>query len=176
MYFKFENIKLLPIEEHHLIEIQQWINDENLTKYMTVHFPVSFMEQKSWLEKLYKDESKIKLIISVDDKDVGMISLINIDHKNKNSEIGIYIIPKYQKNKYAFKVINKMLNFVFREMNMHKIYVLIYKCNVPSIKLFEKLGFTFEGSDRESVFYNNKYHDINRYSIFKRDFLDENNI
>jgi len=141
-YFKGDMVNLISFEEKHIEVSREWINNEDITLYMEGRFPVGKTEQKIWYQKLLSDKTKKKLII-VDkfSKNVGMISLLNIDYKNQNAEIGIYISPNYQGKGYAKEAVSMILNFAFKELNMHKIYALIYASNYSSKKLFETVGF-----------------------------------
>ena len=102
-----------------------------------------------------------------------MVSLFNIDHKNQNAKIGVYIIPDYQRKGYAKEALILLLTFAFYELNMHKIYATIHDYNIPSIKLFESVGFHCEGADKEAVYSQGKFIDLHIYSIFRREFIRE---
>jgi len=171
-YFKGSRVDLEPFEEWHIEETREWINNEYITMHMGGRFPVGVAEQNAWYKNLMKDKTKKKLIV-VDKslKDVGMVSLLNIDHKNQNTEVGIYISPEYQGKGYAKEALSMILNFAFRELNMHKIYAFIYIDNSPSRKLFESVGFFHEYTDAEAVYSNSKFVDICKYSIFKKDIV-----
>ena len=168
-YFKGSVVDLEPFEEKHVEVSREWINDEDITLYMEGRFPVGVTEQKVWYKKLLIDKTKKKLIV-VDKylKNVGMVSLLNIDHKNQNAEIGIYIDTDEQGKGYAKEAISMLLNFAFKELNMHKIYAFIYAINNSSRKLFETVGFFYEYTDAEAVYSNGKFVDICKYSIFRK--------
>ncbi len=171
-YFKGKRFDLVPFDEEHIEVSRGWINNEDITLYMGSRFPVGAAEQKAWYENLLKDNTKKKLIIvNQSSKNVGMVSLLNIDHKNQNAEVGIYISPNYQGKGYAKEAVNMILNFAFRELNMHKIYAFIRIDNDSSRKLFESIGFFHEYIDTEAVYSNGKFVDICKYSVFKRDVI-----
>ena len=171
-YFKGNNIDLIPFEEEHIKISREWINNEDITLYMESRFPNGISEQKEWYKRVLNDKTKKKLIIiNKHAKNIGMVSLLNIDYKNQNTEIGIYVATNDQRKGYAKEAISMMLSFAFKELNMHKIYAFIYKENVSSIKLFESVGFHHEYDDKESVFSNGKFIDVCTYSIFKKDIV-----
>ncbi len=168
-YFKGNRIDLGPFEEKHIEVSREWINNEDITLYMGSRFPVGVAEQNAWYKKLLDDKTKKKLIITDKFlKNVGMVSLLNIDHKNQNAEVGVYINPEDQGKGYAKESVNMILNFAFKELNMHKIYAFIYMDNNSSKKLFEEVGFFYEYTDAEVVYSNGKFVDICKYSIFKK--------
>jgi len=175
-YFKGKNINLIAFEKYHIEMVASWINDERISFGNGPRFPISKYEQNIWYENICKDKTKKKLIISKEKENIGMISLFNIDHINKNSEIGIYIIPEYQGQGYAKESLYLLLKFVFYELNMHKVYASILDFNVLSIGLFESVGFTCEGTNKEATYSMGKFVDIKIYSLFKRNFIKDRNL
>ncbi|MBL7074887.1 GNAT family N-acetyltransferase [candidate division KSB1 bacterium] len=169
-YFQGKNLDLIAFEKHHIEMVAKWINDEQINIPNGARFPVSEYEQMIWYEKICKDKTKRKLIISTKNREhVGMVSLFNIDYKNQNSEIGVYVIPKYQGKGYAKEALNLLLTFAFFELNLHKIYASIYDFNIPAIKLFESVGFQHESTNKEVIYSQGKFIDVYIYSIFRRD-------
>jgi RimJ/RimL family protein N-acetyltransferase len=173
-YFQDKNIDLVAFEKHHTDMVAKWINDERINIPNGARFPVSEYEQAIWYERICKDTTKRKLIISSKNKEyVGMVSLFNIDYKNRNSEIGVYIVPNHQRKGYAKEALNLLLTFAFCELDMHKIYASIHAFNSPAIKLFGTVGFRHESTNKEIIYSQGKFIDIHIYSIFKRDFIRE---
>ena len=55
-------------------------------------------------------------------------------------------------------------------MNLRKIYLAVYENNQNAKKLYEKLGFTLEGTLRKHVMVNNVYYDKYLMGLFKTEF------
>lgn len=171
-YFSGVLVRLIPFEEEHIEIVREWINNEDMTLYMGTRFPVSKNEQKIWYENVCNDKTKKKLIISdVSNKNVGMISLFNIDLKNRKAEIGIYISPENQKRGYAKEAVGLMVDFAFGEMNMNKIYATIQSGNEASESLFVSVGFGYESTDIGSIYSRGAYVDTLKYTIFREDIF-----
>lgn len=171
-YFQGKKVDLIAFEKHHVDMVAKWINDERINVGNGARFPVSEYEQMIWYENICKDKTKRKLIISTKKGElVGMVSLFNIDHKNQNSETGVYIMPDFQKKGYAKESLNLMLRFAFLELNMHKVYASIYDFNLASSKLFESVGFTPESVVKEVFYTQGRFADKHVYSIVKKDFI-----
>ena len=171
-YFKGEKVNLIAVEKEHIEMTKEWINNEEITLYMGSKFPISSDEQETWYNNIKKDNTKKKLIISNKKESVGMVSVFNIDYKNQNLEIGVYIIPVQQDKGYSKEAIKMMLKYSFYELNMHKVYSLIYSPNILSITLFKSVGFRYENTDKEAIYFQGEFIDIEKYSIFKKDFIE----
>ncbi len=171
-YFRGKKINLIAIGKEHIEMTKEWINNEEITVHMGSRFPVNLYEQELWYKNVKKDKTKKKLIINNKEENIGMISIFNIDYKNQNSEIGAYIIPSQQNKGYAKEAIKMMLEYSFYELNMHKIYALIYKSNILSLKLFKSTGFQYESNNKDAIYFQGRFIDIEKYSVFKKDFIE----
>jgi len=65
------------------------------------------------------------------------------------------------------EVVEKLVDFGFNEMKLHKIYGRITPGHNASIRILEKLGFQREGVLRDDEFAQNKFFDTAIYSLIK---------
>ncbi len=70
----------------------------------------------------------------------------------------------FQHNGYAAEAIEKAVEVVFNEMNIHRIEAFIMPINQPSIRLINRLAFTFEGMSKELIRVNGEWKDHYRYA------------
>ena len=63
-----------------------------------------------------------------------------------------------------------LVNFIFSEMNLHKISLLTYGFNKRTIRSYEKVGFKVEGVLKENIYREGQYHDELIMSIFKEEW------
>lgn len=83
------------------------------------------------------DGAKVKNKTYIDDF-IGMVGLENIQWENSIAEISIIILDKYQKKGFGTKILNKILEYGFYDLNLENIYGECYQCN-ESIKFWEKM-------------------------------------
>ena len=62
----------------------------------------------------------------------------------------------------------KYINYAFRVLNLHKIYLAVDVENKGAIHIYEKCGFEVEGLMREEFYSDGDYHDALRMSIVRR--------
>ena len=62
-----------------------------------------------------------------------------------------------------------LVNFIFSEMNLHKVSLLTYGFNKRAIRSYEKVGFKVEGVLKENIYREDQYHDEIIMSIFKEE-------
>ena len=146
---------------------------------MGFRFPIQKQSIKSWLEEIRNDNGKTKVVYGIfDDKNpLGMIALQNIDYINSNANYGIYLGNKISENKgTGFEATLILLDFAFNGMGLHRIGLEVLSINKKAINLYKKIGFTFEGTKKESYFQDGKFIDIEIMSILKTQIRFEKNI
>ena len=78
-------------------------------------------------------------------------NLVGTIHLEKNDNIiymDIIIFPEFQNSGLGTKVINDIKNDIFK-LSFKKIEVSIDENNIPSLRLFEKVGFKFVSQEDE---------------------------
>jgi diamine N-acetyltransferase len=170
-YFKGSKVHLKAFEREDLELSLEWNNDEAINAYNGSRFPNSVLEQTQWYEKTQNDKTKKRLIICSNEtgEKAGMVSLFNINERHRNSEIGIYLSPAFQKKGFAKESLMLLSKFALMELGLHKLYATICSFNTDSVKLFEAAGYKYEYTMKEEIYTNGKFEDIKVYSLFKRD-------
>lgn len=103
---------------------------------------------------------------------IGTVSIDTIDQKNRNAMIGISIYDKDERGKgFGSEAINLLTDFIFLELNMHRVYFGCFSFNKNAGKLYEHLGFKKEGCNRDFLYRNGKYYDEIQFAILKKDWL-----
>lgn len=172
---KGQKIFLLPIERHDIITLSEWLK-KDLDFYLispSSLFNLSLDELENWYNSLiYNPQIRVFVIRNIEHKTpIGLVELNNIDWKNKNAEIGIFIAYQNLRNKgFGSDTLLTLINYSFNELNLFKLYAKISEDNYPSIKLFEKFNFKKEGTLRKNIFKNNQYINLLIYGLIKEEF------
>ncbi|MBI9013206.1 MAG: GNAT family N-acetyltransferase [Clostridiales bacterium] len=105
-------------------------------------------------------ESAYKYAIEdIDSNYVGTASISGINPSAGTFYITVQVFKEYRKRGYAKEAIKMMLNYAFNELRLNKANSETIDINYGSIKLHESVGFTIEGTRRQNVFTEGKYHD-----------------
>jgi UDP-4-amino-4,6-dideoxy-N-acetyl-beta-L-altrosamine N-acetyltransferase len=153
-------IHLRSLERQDMPTLQKWMNDLELTRWLGHRFPISLEEQNRWFDKLVVDTSKKKLLIEdFEGHAIGLVSLMEINFKDRSAEFGIYLGEHRSIGKGLGRAAtNAMLRFAFHELGLKRVYLLVLEENERAIMSFEDCGFKREAILRESVFFDGKYH------------------
>ena len=63
-----------------------------------------------------------------------------------------------------------VIRYGFEKINFNKVQICVRPSNLPSKKVIDKCGFTYEGTLREYFFRNGKYEDRMYHSILRKEF------
>ncbi|MEO3944886.1 GNAT family protein [Gorillibacterium sp. CAU 1737] len=103
---------------------------------------------------------------------IGTISASSIDRRNRNLMLGLSILDPDDRGKgYGTEAIERMLDFAFLELNMHRVYLGCFSFHSRAAKLYEKIGFHPEGINRQFLYRNGAYYDERVFGLLRREWL-----
>lgn len=170
-----KRVVLRPVEERDLPHLARWRNDPENRRFFFSPFLINPGGQKQWYENLLKDRNRIILMIDTrEGQTVGMLGLDKIDWRNQEAESGIYLLDPAERGKgYAEEAGLLMIDYAFRELNLHRLYAVIYEFNRGVIAMAELFGFQREGVLRQSAFSAGKFHDKVILGLLREEWLAE---
>lgn len=158
-------IHLEKFSEKHLSKTFNWMLDEDLRRNFLFRRVVSPDEHQVWFKNYLSDETQDINAIFYNNEYVGNVGFKNIDKINNNSETWIYIGESSMKGKgIGTKVYNEYIKS--SSYNFHKIYANIAEFNIGSLKMYQKSGFVIEGTFKDQLFFENKYHNLLRFALY----------
>lgn len=89
---------------------------------------------------------------------------------NRHAPLGIAIASAYQGQGYGPEAIKWALNWAFRFANLHSVSLQVMEYNERAKRVYERVGFVYEGKSREVVFCGDRYWDSLHYSILDREW------
>lgn len=118
-----------------------------------------------------KDHLKPVFSIYFEERLVGLIGLNNTDVQNKKTEIGYWLSQAYQKRGIMTRAVEKIMSYIFNELNINRIQISCAVENQPSRAIPERLGFVLEGIQREGELLGDQtFTDLAIYSKLHKDW------
>ncbi len=146
-------------------------------KYLKTWLP--FVEYTQQLEdtKLFiqsvsdDDNSRKKAIYSiwVNEEFAGLIGFNDIDWANKKTELGYWLAEKMQGKGIITLCAQKLIRYAFQKLKLNRIQIKVAVGNEKSAAIPKRLGFYFEGIERNGELIENKFHDLEIYSLIRND-------
>ena len=172
-----ERVRLRATERDDVKKFYVWVNDPDVTRYLSTYLPMSTVDEENWFEAMTKrDQSEKTLVIEVRDgngwKMIGNCGVFGIDPVNRLGELGIMIGEKDEWNKgYGTEAMFLLVRHCFDTLNLNRAYLHVYAENLRAKRSYEKAGFVEEGRLRESVYKHGKYDDVIVMSILRSEWI-----
>jgi ribosomal-protein-serine acetyltransferase len=104
---------------------------------------------------------------------VGSVAFVKIDKGNRAAEIGYWLSQNMQGKGIMIQACERLIKYGFEKMNLHRMEINVAPENSKSLAIPPKLGFHHEGTIRESLFFNKKFYDGEKYSLLKREWIEK---
>ena len=112
-------------------------------------FPSNIESEREWISRMYPYGDRKSIFLAITDKQsgefCGYCTARSINYINRNAEVGI-ILHKNARGKGLFKETSfTFYNYLFSEINLHKVYSFVLQSNEIAIETDKKIGFFVEG-------------------------------
>jgi RimJ/RimL family protein N-acetyltransferase len=153
----------------------EYRSDKETNKYQG-SIPETLEEMENFIRKTAKQINEpdtwfqFVLLAKESNKVIGDIGLHFLADDDRQVEIGFTLHKAYQKKGYATEALKSILNYLFSELNKHRIIASIDPDNIDSIRLVERLGLRKEGHFVQSLFFKGEWADELIYAMLKREW------
>lgn len=172
-----ERLILRPITMADVPAIFEYASNPNVSKYVpwSVHRTIADSEVfvKDYILKNYENEVPEPwgaTIKALGDKIVGTAGCMWISKPWKTMELGGISAEPMWGNGYAYEASRAVLDYVYRNYDVNRIYAKCHLENVASARVMEKLGMKREGIMRACVYKEGKFIDMYCYSILRAEW------
>jgi UDP-4-amino-4,6-dideoxy-N-acetyl-beta-L-altrosamine N-acetyltransferase len=160
-------LKLIKVNESHTDFVLSLNNDEEFSKSFPRKEKITKEQHLNFLKHLDK-KGDLYYVINYDGKDVGVVSIYDIDMLNKRAEWGRFIVlPEY--GSVAFPVSKMIIKKAFKELKLHKLYCHMLETNTKVIQLNRLLGFKDEGVLKDHYLIDGEYVSAHYMALFNKE-------
>ncbi|MFA9391451.1 MAG: GNAT family N-acetyltransferase [Prolixibacteraceae bacterium] len=100
----------------------------------------------------------------------GLIGLKDFDFLNRKVEIGYWLIEKMTRKGIITQSVERIMTFLFEKMEINRIQIKCGVGNSASSAVPKRLGFEYEGIERQGERHRNKFIDLEIYSFLKENW------
>ncbi len=166
-----KKIVLKILEKRHLRQLRFLRNQPQTNYYLTSIVPISEAKQQVWFKKISLDETKMYFAIEdYHKKFLGIVRCDEWDKINRSIRVGIDIVPELRRQGIATEAYELLFKYLFRDLGIHRVWLLVADFNQPAYALYQKLGFKLEGKQREALYRDNKFHHYLMMSLLKSEY------
>lgn len=171
-----DRLRLVRHDLSHAADMYQLRTDAEVVKYLDTHLPKSITDIENKIKENienFNNKIGINWIIQLKDSKeaIGYMGIWRIDKHNNRGELGYALKKSYWQLGIATEAAKSVINFGFREMEIHTIMANTNPHNKASQALLTKLGFIQEAYFRQDYFFDGQYLDSAIYGLIKEDWL-----
>lgn len=118
-----------------------------------------------------QEEREFVFAILVEEQFAGIIGFKDTDRTNRKTEIGYWIGNDFQGRGIVTMATNALCRFAFQELNINRIQIKCAVGNIKSSSIPRKLGFVFEGIERDGELQSSGiFSDIEIFSLLRSEY------
>ena len=155
IYYEDKDIKIRDICEEDVVSLFSWRIDKELNKHDPRPLPrnskelidecmnyCKIFDKEIMNENIEERKYKFFIITGSENEPIGFINFFSIDKVKKQGELGVKIGDKrYQNKGIAYKAASFILDYIFNNMDIKRIYIETGENNISALSLFKKLNF-----------------------------------
>jgi len=154
----------------------EWARDTEYSRYLDSNPPYTFSAKKwkEWLEKDMERENNYFFSIRTLDgnKFLGFVALFELHWQHGDTMVAIALGERdYWGKGYGTDAMNMMLRYVFTELNLRRVSLIVFEYNQRGIRSNEKNGFVIEGRTRGAMLREGKRWDFIWMGVTREEWL-----
>ena len=169
---------LTPIEAGDLARLNAWQNDPDIRDMiMGFRGPVRLETTAEWIRNLADQNLKSRAVFAIrpcgeiGDEIRGVIQLHNIDWVLRTAILGVYVGEAGDRGGgIGGAAVALVLDYAFNGLDLWRVSLEVIASNARARRLYERLGFTHEGSLREAYQRGGRREDIDVLGLLKREW------
>ncbi|KMY49548.1 GNAT family N-acetyltransferase [Peribacillus loiseleuriae] len=146
-------------------DVTKFMNIENFSDENQAKEMIDFLNELSAQNKAMR----YTIIEAKTNQIIGSCGFNTLDYENIKAEIGYDLDSTFWGLGYGTEAVSCLLEYAFEHLNFIRIEAKVEPENLNSIRVLQKLGFTFEGTLRKSQKSKDRFIDLNIYSKLKTD-------
>ncbi|MCC5464037.1 UDP-4-amino-4,6-dideoxy-N-acetyl-beta-L-altrosamine N-acetyltransferase [Pelosinus baikalensis] len=167
--FNKADFSLRKITENDLKGVLKWRNSDHIRNNMFSDHMITLEEHYKWFNKIKEDNCNLHLIFEKQSVSVGMTYFTDFDISNQVCSWGFYLGEKSLPRGMGTVLGFLSLEYSFEILGIEKLCGEVLGFNIPSIRLFQRLGFK-ESSVRQHVYKSHSYQDVVLFEMLKEEW------
>jgi [ribosomal protein S5]-alanine N-acetyltransferase len=179
IYLPLETPRLIlrDFVESDLQEIQSYASDAKVVRYLPFG-PNKEEDTKNYLQReialqrqKHREHFALAIVLKSEKQLIGSCRISVTNSDKQEGSIGYCLARKFWKKGYATEATRTLLEFGFKQLNLHRIFATCHPENTASTRVLVKIGMRQEGYLRESEWIKGEWRDSLLYAIVVRELM-----
>ena len=167
-------LRLLVDEDTQAVYDQVVANREHLRRFLpfpdTTRAPADTLRFITDSLAGWERGDVIQMGIWKDGEFAGGLGTAHISLEHDAVEIGYWIVKRLEGQGVMFRCGRAFLDYLFHDRGFHRVVIRTVRDNVRSQALARRLGFTYDGVQREACKHQDGYHDLLSFSMLAQEW------
>jgi ribosomal-protein-serine acetyltransferase len=168
-------LKILGLSDSSIIFNAMDQNRYHLRKWLPfVDMTRTEKDTLAFVKSIVDDVERRQEVFTIwfNDEFCGLLGLKDIDYLNRKIEIGYWLIEKMTGRGIMTRSVERIIRFIYEELEMNRIQIRCGVGNQSSSAIPKKLGFIFEGTERQGERHHFNYIDLDVFSLLKKEWSE----
>lgn len=176
LFLETERLIIRPIKKEDLDSVFEYCSDPLVCENVTWNAHQTKEDTQSFFEyafKNYQENNPEPLGICLKEnpnKVIGTCGFAITSRKNKSAEMMYVIGRNYWGKGYMTEAAKEVLKVAFEKFNMVRVVARCLTFNAASEKVMQKMGMTYEGTQRKSMNIKGQFWDLKVYSMIDEEW------
>ena len=168
-------VRLRAVDEIDVDNILAWVNDPRVVGNLATFAgtPLTRADELAWVRKVRtsNDDRVFTVMDAHDDRYLGQVGLHQIFWRSRVARAAAIISNKSEHGRgYGSAAIAALLDVAFHELELHKVWLMVFRTNERSLRTWRRLGFLDEGVLRDEYFHDGAWHDMVRLGMLRHEW------
>lgn len=168
------HVALVPLTPAEVSVLFDWINDREQVLLNAPYKPVHAGQHQAWFEAIQQRNDAVIFGIRLTEAGrlIGSCQLQNIHPIHRSAELQIRLGAVAERGQgYGTEATRLLLDFAFKDLNLHRVYLHVLATNQIAVRMYEKVGFVREGVLREAAHIDGRYLDLIMMGILREEYV-----
>lgn len=175
MAYEGELVRLRAIEPDDLDRYLRWMNDPEVTRTLSMRYPIGREAEREILERMGNRGSYRSVAFAIEvcetGEHIGTVDLGSPYFESRWGTLGLVIGAKEHRGKgYGTDAVRTLCRFAFWEMNLRLVRLTVFPENERARRAYERVGFVLEGTQRQAILKAGEFLDMHMMSITRAEF------
>jgi aminoglycoside 6'-N-acetyltransferase len=177
LYLDTHRLSLRSFQETDLEAFVRYRSDPEVAKYQSWDAPYGASAAAKFIQEMQQRHPgtkgewyQIAVVLKDSGEMIGDCAFHILPQDGLQAEIGVTLSRRYQGKGYATEALTRLLDYLFMELELHRVQATCDTENLASAKLLERIGMRREGHLRENIWFKGAWGSEYTYALLKREW------
>ena len=168
---------LRPFQDSDLEPFVAYRSDPEVARYQGWEAPYSVESAREFIAEMKHKQPAVQgewYQLAVELKQgaplIGDCAFHILAHDARQAEIGCTLARQHQRQGYAFEAVTRLLDYLFRDLGLHRVIASCDVDNLASVRLLERVGMRREAHCVENIWFKGAWGSEYLYALLQREW------